>query len=274
MKQKLATIGGAIAGGLVGGPIGALIGGAVAALATNSDDDGPAHVFLVDGLSADENGPLLVRSDGSSESAHFRQGQLDGACGVYAVVMGLHLVGAMKDPVNTLVFRDHDGRTPDGKFVKRLRELGEPLFRDGSKESDWVQLVGGYSRLLHYDAKKWGGAKARDWVLNYVNVDEEEGGPSPVVMSIQGKNGLNHAVLAVGVSWAEELDEEDEYVRPSKLLILDPGANPVPHRAWTSEIDLVPAGGGRYRYTYRDLHEEGDRKVSIHAGLAMWTKHV
>ena len=86
-----------------------------------------------------KNGELLCKkpSGRSMQKAHFRQGDLDGACGVYSIAMLLNIIGVFEaEEMNSN--SDGDGRYAEWQLINALNEYG--LYREGLR-SDQIQEI-------------------------------------------------------------------------------------------------------------------------------------
>lgn len=86
-----------------------------------------------------KNGGLLCKkpSRRSMQKAHFRQGDLDGACGVYSIAMLLNILGVFEaEEMNSNL--EGDARYAEWKLIKALNEYG--LYRDGLR-SEEIQVI-------------------------------------------------------------------------------------------------------------------------------------
>ena len=96
-----------------------------------------------------KNGELLCKkpSGRSMQKAHFRQGDLDGACGVYSIAMLLNILGVFEaEEMNSN--SDGDARYAEWKLINALNKYG--LYREGLR-SDEIQeiLTKTYSKYVN-----------------------------------------------------------------------------------------------------------------------------
>lgn len=86
------------------------------------------------------NGELVCKkpSNRSYQKAHFKQGDLDGACGAYSVSMVLNILGVFEAEE---LYSDtyFDRRTAEWKLIKALNENG--LYRDGLTSNEIQEIV-------------------------------------------------------------------------------------------------------------------------------------
>lgn len=107
----------------------------------SSHEHNECHAAIV----LSESGPVNERG----ESVHFRQGDLDGACGPYSLLMALVTNGIIRrEEASYMGLRD--GRTRLGKFHNRLTEFGG-LISNGTDEFDLDWLGECFSRQIEIE---------------------------------------------------------------------------------------------------------------------------
>ncbi len=169
-------------------------------------------------------------SDG--KSIHLRQGELDGACTVYSLMMGL--IAARKVKKSALTDLDifdsedkPDGRTSFGRLLKEFfykipKSKDEPetvLLRNGyTLEDIQNKLSHAYSKEVTTwyasslkDADKEGYLN-RNELIDFIAEEIDKG--NPVEIAFGYRKGGGHAVLAVGY--------ERSYGEIKRLFCLDP----------------------------------------------------
>lgn len=199
--------------------------------------------------------------------ALFRQGDLDGACGLYALMMGLNLCGYVD--CDTSFANEPDRRTQLGKLYKHFEDY-PALFSGGSYIEDLKEIVDKvYGRKIKTEFHE-GNNKS---IIRFTVSQLMEG--HPVLLGIRAPGGAHHGVLACGLELegapcegAEKLKQGPD---PYRILILDPGGYEVPpFMLWNSFIYPRPLLKGSYPY----LFVEGncnERKVTFDEALALWS---
>lgn len=212
----------------------------------------------------------IIIADAVAERGYpvlFRQGDLDGACGLYALMMGLNLCGYVDD--ETSFAKKPDRRTVLGKLYKQFE--GYPaLFSGGSYIDDLQKVVdksfGSKVETEFFEGKN---RELLDFTVSHVC----EG--HPVILGVNTQDDMGHALLACGVEFeygtAGLPEEEDDVPDPHKILTLDPSGYEVPSFVlWNSFIYYERQSGGRYPYLYIGAQCE-ERKVSFGGALALWS---
>ena len=81
------------------------------------------QMFVSPWLSVSPSGPVTCAHPHAHDYVHLRQGEMDGACGPYCVVMTLIALGVMsRDQARSL--DSFDGRTRLGRFRENLMAFG------------------------------------------------------------------------------------------------------------------------------------------------------
>ena len=183
------------------------------------------------------DGVLMCKkpSGRSWQKAHYKQGDLDGACGAYSVAMVLNILGVF-EAENICSDNPIDKRTSEWKLIKALNEEG--LYREGLT-SDKIQriLMDNYgSRVTVQCASKAGNHDIAEITKNWIDDNK------PVILGLVGQN-YAHWVVAVGYI-------EDEYGILSDLLTLDPGSSSPTYALWNGILNLHKEPRKRYGYRY------------------------
>lgn len=123
-------------------------------------------------------GPITCAFD-EPGLVHMRQGDADGACGPYALMMGLITRGALKRD-HIAYMGDWDGRSREGRFRNALQEHGALVSR-GTTTKDLIGLAEHFRR--------------EDILPELVNGNKKE-----LVEAVQ-KEIKREAVALICVSW-------------------------------------------------------------------------
>ena len=87
------------------------------------------------------DGVLMCKkpSKRSWQKAHFKQGDLDGACGVYSIAMSLNILGVFKADDFNSDPDDVDNRKGKYRLINALNEYG--LYRRGLKGHEIIDIL-------------------------------------------------------------------------------------------------------------------------------------
>lgn len=163
-------------------------------------------------------------------SACYRQGDVDGACGVYSLLACLDLCGALTQHPSEAIEK-FDKRT---RFGKALKSLGgnDILFKDGL-DLDGIKkfIKAGYSRPLATSEPD--PQKKRKNILKFTIEHIREGHPTILGLN----NGeLDHWVVAAGL----ELFNDHE----TKILLIDPSEAASHLCPWNNYLSIANPRGG------------------------------
>lgn len=176
---------------------------------------------LIEPLQLSSLGPVA-----QEEQVHLRQGDADGACGLYCVLMALLLLGLTQRDAATAIYGELDGRTRMGRLWATLPDWG-PLVCRGTDDNGLVKILDAFGPMVakHQPINR-GRRSLNRFIIQQLQMDR------PVVVGIDSLGGSRHWVLAVGIDVCGQENEAD------RLLILDPGLDVSPACAWNSVIEL------------------------------------
>lgn len=182
------------------------------------------------------NGKLMCKkpSKRSYQKAHYKQGDLDGACGAYSISMVLNMLGVFEAD-DLYSDKEYDRRTAEWKLIKALNDNG--LYRDGLTSCTIKTiLTENYSKYVDvqcinkdYDiidtVKKW--------------IDSN----IPVILGISYDSKRGHWIVAVGYA----LDDDCEL---TDILTLDPGNDSPKYSLWNGILNVKKEPNKKYGYRY------------------------
>lgn len=210
-------------------------------------------------LDATSHGPRRMADDGSDgDLVHLRQGDADGACGPYCLLMGLLALGlAKRDDV--IGWGKVDGRTNVGKLIRRMSEQRDALFHEGSDLANLELLLRDlYKGRLQAVSSASSGRACKQFVEDQVR----DG--APVVLGLMN-GSVAHWVLVIGVdAW----HYRDGTRRANRFLLLDPSIDAVAVAPWNSVVDLT-GSGGPYPYQWWPTPTDEPVKVAFDCALAL-----
>lgn len=188
-------------------------------------------VFLKDGV-------LRCKTIGGKGSQEFfiRQGDLDGACTAYSLVMTLMIIRAVNRKTFNL-YQKVNGTTNDGRLVKQIMcEKG--LYKEGMDYKEVKLILNRHYKkkvvtVLQEEVKN-------DQVVDIINNNIENNQPTIISLFF---NGGAHSIVAIGL----ELDNKDKV---AKILCIDPGFEPSKTSVWNSLIVVGSANRGKYPYIW------------------------
>lgn len=186
-------------------------------------------------------------------SVCYRQGDVDGACGIYSLLACLDLCGALNSHPSDAIEK-FDKRTRLGKALKTLGG-NDILFKNGLDLAEIQNFItAGYNKTL---ATKESEAKGKK-VLNFAVENIRQG--HPTILGLRNAT-LDHWVVAAGVELFH--DPDDEIV--TKILLIDPSEEASHLCPWNNYLSIAQPAKGRYPYCL----SEGSY-VMCEEALAIW----
>ena len=197
-----------------------------------------SHLFL-------QQGVLRSRVKSSAKKVHFRQGELDGACGAYSIAMALNIVGAFDADYLNKETDKVDFRTAEGKLHKTIHEWG--LYPNGLSLDDCTSILDTFRKYVSYET-----FQDFDSILEALDND------CPVIVGIDYSGG-GHWIVAVGYNLKEGVLEN--------IYTLDPGSSLPVSAFWNGVLNLGKEKGKRYCYDYSSI--DWCAKVKVTDAIAL-----
>lgn len=170
-------------------------------------------------------GKVLTRNT----QLHRKQGDIDGACAVYSVMMCLLRLGYVSKE-DLEVYNIADRRQRKGRLLYELLE-NNGLIKNGFGFIELKKIV---ERLTCGEISVTRKAPRNQDNIVQLITDLIDDNITPVI-SVQWKTGGAHAMLAIGY----EADEEGVI---TKVLCLDPGADTPEVSSWNCYLEVRTAG--------------------------------
>lgn len=205
--------------------------------------------------------PRLSLSNGyisvSGRKVHIRQGDMDGACGPYSLMISL-MINEIITFDEVVDLNHHDGRTRLGKFLDKLFLFGS-LVRQGTTMDDLYWLGDCFKNhpngkvSVDFPKANTQREKAKT-VISSLNMGE------PVIIGLEWQGGDGHWCVAIGY---EEVDGA-----VTKIFTLDPGYTYIPNSYWNGIIEVCNDDGsiknsGRLSCNYLTADPSQETKCQI-----------
>lgn len=182
----------------------------------------------------------------SFQKAHYRQGDLDGACGAYSIAMVLNILGVFEADNIYSDSNSGDNRFAERRLIKALNEQG--LYRDGLDSNEIRQiLTTNYKKYVNVESYKKSEINLQKQIINFIEKN------IPTILRIDYDKYHAHWIVAVGY----ELDDNNEI---SSFLTLDPGVGSPTICPWNGILSSDKLPRKTYGYTY---HTTGSVNVDI-----------
>lgn len=180
-------------------------------------------------------------------NAHYRQGDLDGACGAYSIAMCLNILGVFNSE-ESLSKDDSkiDWRTLEGRMIKKLDSKG--LYRNGLELEECEEILDTYKSMVYYEEPE-----NDEDIIAYAKKMVDENTPSMLGISFSGGA---HWIVIVGYVID---DKTNTFIA---LLTLDPGYKSQSVAFWNGYISLKIENNNK-RKTYKYFYAPMNRLISI-----------
>ena len=184
-------------------------------------------IKIIDSLYLTEVG-CCIKSYGKFTKVHIRQGEMDGACAVYALMMNLLILKTIRrNQLEDLFNKMKKSPEVERLFHEFFDKHG--LVRDGFHFKDVCGLTNrtfGDKVTAKYDDKDSlrGEKEILDSIKNTLDSN------MPIILGIDFKGGGGHAVVAIGY----ESDDEGLF----NIFCMDPGYDIFPTSYWNMVISL------------------------------------
>lgn len=206
-----------------------------------------ADIHIIDSIKLNHKGLCTLDQKHKWVKLHKQQGDLDGACAIYSLVMAMLCKGLLTDD-ETQVYNRPDRRTDKGKFLYQFfNERG--MIREGYSYVTLAKEINESSFGVKAIRKNPRTNNGRVELISdyiYDNI--------PVIISVVFENETAHALLAVGI----EVDSNEEI---TKIYCLDPGYPSPRYSSWNCFIDVSKET--KSDYPFYCVCEDGYSKVSL-----------
>ncbi|EKT4456798.1 hypothetical protein ACF8Q9_13385 [Pseudomonas sp. TYF_15] len=203
------------------------------------------QMFVSPWLSVSPSGPVTCAHPHAHDYVHLRQGEMDGACGPYCVVMTLIALGVMsRDQARSL--DSFDGRTRLGRFRENLMAFGA-LATEGTDGFDVSWLVDVFKHVGVVTTVLDVAPRRKTTIRNIADAVDNRKIPIVGVEWYCGQAG--HWLLVIGYQGYKANDDDELQI--THLLCLDPTSEAPRVSLWNAVIEVFTEEGeavndGRY----------------------------
>lgn len=227
------------------------------------------QIHLLPYLFYDQIGPYVVhdaRLSRENQCVTFRQGDLDGACGPYALMTALMISGVIEkrsDAISLWTNSLLDQRTNWHKELLNGGKASSRLF-GGTYEHDLPRLLDAAQRLIKPKITVKGhplvekksqkkpsdntNEKLMDSVISHLNEHN-----LPVILGLEWVGGGGHWVTVVGYQTFDSVGSKNTQTdlnNTDSLLVLDPGAGTPKLCAWNGMLESIRRPNSKYPFRY------------------------
>lgn len=209
-------------------------------------------IKIVNGILLRNQSAYVKDADKRWVPLHRRQGDLDGACAVYCVIMRLLHIGYLSEENDLKIYNSADKRTPKGKFLRQLME-NNGFIRNGYS---YVVLNREINNLCGCDllAQRFNPKEQDDIVNKIVKLLDEDVASIISISWGEGNDYGAHAMLAIGYA-------KDENNAVTNIFCLDPDAEAPKVSAWNCSIDVSKMVKGTEPYKCVSISNSGYMKT-------------
>lgn len=203
------------------------------------------QIYVVSCLDSTASGPI---STYTSQPVHLRQGDLDGACGQYSMMMVLVMLGCFnRDEACSILGFEEDLTPKYGKFLKKI--MSKKFFL-GTLPNDIKAIVNtAFKGEIVTKPCEGSGVEIRSFIEKSLIEDK------PVMFGLQFSGGA-HWVIAVGLDYNGAGDDKEL----CRFLVLDPGGTSPTFSAWNGAVTTSSQPGP---YPYHWYNENDSRDVKF-----------
>lgn len=237
-------------------------------------------INLLSGLYCDHEGPYSVHNKKikiENKRISFRQGDLDGACGPYALMTALMISGAVKSRNEIEKLWSEKLLDQRTKWHKELvRADGSPRLISGTHEEDLQKILEAAKKALKLKDPIYGKTleKRQSFRDNLKNeslitavIDHLKKEDLPVILMIDWNKNTRHWVTVVGYQIYEN-NQEDSIKNTDALLVLDPSEDRPKLCAWNGVLEAERTPNSKYPFNY--LTRDRSSKCKITGSLALF----
>jgi hypothetical protein len=213
-------------------------------------------IIIISQIDSTHNGPVAKGPNRKEQKIHIQQGDVDGACGPYCLLISLLICGVIwRTEVTSLAARGSNKSFSE--FLERIDKFSS-LFREGTDIDDLRKLIRkNFRKEIKACVKEKCNKDIVEFVKDHIHTDH------PVILGLDFRRG-GHWVVVVGLEYIVRKSGDEELCR---FLVLDP-SDPAPKvSAWNGVIDARQSTKGRYPYEWWTAK---DTKVNLDEAIAIW----
>lgn len=196
------------------------------------------EIMVIEPIDTTNEGPQVPKGEKGWQSVHLRQGSMDGACGLYSLMMGLIICGVVRydDACSLSAF---SSKSKIGRLFEYFANLS-PLLIEGTNADHILTAINKYfPGKIDIQEKE----RKRSDIVKFI--DQHIINNHPVLLILTFEGGGAHWVLVIG----RESEKRGKKTTLCRFLILDPSEETPKICSWNGVIDTRKQKG-RYPYSW------------------------
>lgn len=213
------------------------------------------NIKIIDKLEITDDG--LVTNEGNKCRVFLRQGDMDGACGIYSTFMSLLICGLIDR--NNILGMEFEGDKNIKKLWKEFKDYS-PLMKEGTKSkkiSDAINLA--FEEKIAFKNKRlqYNKCPQNKKVLDVIKEEIENN--NPIIIGVNWSKDSGHWIVVIGIEYTIKQNGNKNI---SKILALDPLMGE-PRFSYWNQVILVTENQIGYKCIRKEGNNESFVKVSL-----------
>lgn len=230
------------------------------------------QIHLLPFLFYDHEGPYVVhdaRLTSDNQRIFFRQGDLDGACGPYALMSALMISGVIEKNCDARRLWSETLLDKRTNWHKEMMVNGKssPRIIEGTTEKELPRMLDAIQKIIKPKQAVRGASlsKGNNEGLMQEVIDHLNNHQLPVILGLEWGKNSGHWVTVVGYQTydrAGSKETQTDLDNADALLVLDPGA-PVPRLcAWNGMLETFREHKKKLPFRYFDSNSSAECRVA------------
>ncbi len=219
------------------------------------------NIKIIDKLNITEEGLISLDDiDKSPQKVFLKQGDADGACGVYCTFMALLICGATtREKLVEVNLNENGSLNPLMNSFKKF----SPLFKEGTTTFDLSKVIKkNFKEDITFTPKE-------EMNSNLIDILKEELlNDNPMIIGVIFPNGIGHWVLAVGMEYTISSNQN---INVNKIFVLDSLGNEPKYSYW-NQVITVGKNQNSYKWLTRENNGDGYFSIRLDEGITIEDK--
>ena len=219
------------------------------------------NIKIIDKLNITEEGLISLDDiDKKSQKVFLKQGDADGACGLYCTFMALLICGATtREKLVEVNLNENGSLTPLMNSFKKF----SPLFKEGTTTFDLSKAIKkNFKEDITFTPKE-------EINSNLIDILKEELlNDNPMIVGVIFPSGIGHWVLAVGMEYTISSNQN---INVNKIFVLD-SLGEEPKYSYWNQVIIVGKNQNSYKWLTREDNVEGYFSIRLDEGITIEDK--